>query len=60
MYDFAMIKGRVHQEMNQVASCCKWTPATVCILEQLLDCAKHIEEIEKMEWEEQQRKMTTR
>lgn len=55
MYDFTMTKGRVQEEMNQVAACCKWNPATVRVLEQLLDCYKHIEEIEKMEWDEAQR-----
>lgn len=55
MYDFAMIKGRIQKEMQDVAGCCKWNPDIVCILEKLLKGYKYIQEIEKMEWDQHQR-----
>lgn len=55
MYDYTHIKERIHEEMECIADHCHWKPEYVCIMRELLSCAKHIEEIEKLEWEEEER-----
>lgn len=55
MYDFSHIKSRLHKEMECLLSCDEWKPEHVCVMKELLRCDQHIEEIETMEYAEEQR-----
>lgn len=53
-YDYSHIKERLHKEMECIAGCEHWKPEHACVMKELLDSARYIEEIEAMERNEKE------
>lgn len=51
-YDYKCLKKRFYEEIDCVLKHERWNYEHVKAVEELLDCIKHVEEIEKLEYEE--------
>ena len=51
-YDYKCLKKRLYEEIDCVLKHDHWKYEHVKAVEELLDCVKHVEEIEKLEYEE--------